>query len=163
MVLKFNPRSEDGADASAAVKGASIRVVQVENSFPIGACISKSSIQNPAFVDFFTKHFDWAVFENELKWYHTEAVQGQLNYTDPDALLDFCDRHGKPVRGHCIFWAVDRMVQKWVKDLPTDQLTAAVQVASMVSWSEGSSSSSDGYSVTSEVSSRSSTNILTGI
>ncbi|KAF7020537.1 LOW QUALITY PROTEIN: hypothetical protein CFC21_033618, partial [Triticum aestivum] len=28
---------------------------------------------------------------------------------------------------HCIFWAVDRMVQKWVKDLPNDQLTAAVQ------------------------------------
>ncbi|VAH56011.1 unnamed protein product [Triticum turgidum subsp. durum] len=100
VVLKFNPRSEDGADAdaaAAAVKGASIRVVQLENSFPIGACISKSSIQNPAFVDFFTKHFDWAVLENELKWYYTEAVQGQVSYADADELIAFCDRLKKPL------------------------------------------------------------------
>ncbi|KAF7020532.1 hypothetical protein CFC21_033614 [Triticum aestivum] len=130
VVLKFNPRSEDGADAdaaAAAVKGASIRVVQVENSFPIGACISKSSIQNPAFVDFFTKHFDWAVLENELKWYYTEAVQGQVSYADADELIAFCDRLKKPVRGHCIFWAVENSVQPWVRALNTDQLRAAVE------------------------------------
>ncbi|KAM3198059.1 hypothetical protein ACQJBY_073257 [Aegilops geniculata] len=128
VVLKFNPRSEDGNDdATAAVNGASIRVVQVENSFPIGACISKSSIQNPAFVDFFTKHFDWAVLENELKWYYTEPVQGQVSYADADELIAFCDRLKKPVRGHCIFWAVENSVQPWVRALNADQLRAAVE------------------------------------
>ncbi|CAM0879021.1 unnamed protein product [Alopecurus aequalis] len=122
VVLKFAD-----AGASAAVSGASIRVMQMDTSFAFGACINPAVIQDPSFVDFFTKHFDWAVFENELKWYHTEAVQGQLNYADTDALLDFCDKYGKPVRGHCIFWAVDNMVQKWVKALDNDQLTAAVQ------------------------------------
>nr|P15718.1 RecName: Full=Putative Pol polyprotein from transposon element Bs1; Short=ORF 1 [Zea mays]AAA66269.1 unknown protein [Zea mays]CAA34210.1 unnamed protein product [Zea mays] len=29
-------------------------------------------IQNLAYVDFFTKHFDWAVFEKEFRWYHVE-------------------------------------------------------------------------------------------
>uniref|UniRef100_A0A453DTX5 GH10 domain-containing protein n=1 Tax=Aegilops tauschii subsp. strangulata TaxID=200361 RepID=A0A453DTX5_AEGTS len=119
--------SEDGADAAEAVNGASIRVVQVENSFPIGACISKSSIQNPAFVDFFTKHFDWAVLENELKWYYTEPVQGQVSYADADELIAFCDRLKKPVRGHCIFWAVENSVQPWVRALNTEQLRAAVE------------------------------------
>uniref|UniRef100_A0ACD5VA18 Uncharacterized protein n=1 Tax=Avena sativa TaxID=4498 RepID=A0ACD5VA18_AVESA len=122
VVLKFA-----GAGASSAVSGASIRVMQMDTSFAFGACINPAVIQDPCFVDFFTKHFDWAVFENELKWYHTEAVQGQLTYGDADALLDFCDRYGKPVRGHCVFWAVDNMVQKWVKALDNDQLTAAVQ------------------------------------
>uniref|UniRef100_A0ACD5TR08 Uncharacterized protein n=1 Tax=Avena sativa TaxID=4498 RepID=A0ACD5TR08_AVESA len=122
VVLKFAD-----AGASSAVSGASIRVMQMDTSFAFGACINPAVIQDPCFVDFFTKHFDWAVFENELKWYHTEAVQGQLTYADTDALLDFCDRYGKPVRGHCIFWAVDNMVQKWVKALDNDQLTAAVQ------------------------------------
>ncbi|KAM0925675.1 hypothetical protein ACQ4PT_004033 [Festuca glaucescens] len=122
VVLKFAD-----AGSSSAVSGASIRVMQMDQSFAFGACINPAVIQDPNFVDFFTKHFDWAVFENELKWYHTEAVQGQLNYADTDALLDFCDRYGKPVRGHCIFWAVDNMVQKWVKALDNDQLTAAVQ------------------------------------
>jgi GH35 family endo-1,4-beta-xylanase len=121
-VLKFAD-----AGSSSAVSGASIRVMQMDQSFAFGACINPAVIQDPSFVDFFTKHFDWAVFENELKWYHTEAVQGQLNYADTDALLDFCDKYGKPVRGHCIFWAVDNMVQKWVKGLDNDQLTAAVQ------------------------------------
>lgn len=107
---------------------ASVRVVQMDNTFPFGTCINTSVIQNPAFVDFFTNHFDWAVFENELKWYHTEAQQGQLNYGDADSLLDFCDRHGVRVRGHCIFWSVEGDVQQWVKNLQgRDQLMAAVQ------------------------------------
>nr|prf reverse transcriptase [Zea mays] len=29
-------------------------------------------IQNLAYVDFFTKHFDWAVEEKEFRWYHVE-------------------------------------------------------------------------------------------
>jgi GH35 family endo-1,4-beta-xylanase len=73
-------------------------------------------------------YFDWAVFENELKWYHTEAQQGQLNYGDADSLLEFCDRHGAKVRGHCIFWSVEGDVQQWVKDLRgRDALMDAVQ------------------------------------
>lgn len=122
VVLKFG-----GAGATSGLSGASIRVMQVDSSFPIGACINGGVIQNPVFVDFFTKHFDWAVFENELKWYWTEAQEGQLNYNDADALLDFCDRYGKPVRGHCIFWAVDNVVQQWIKNLDNDQLNSAVQ------------------------------------
>lgn len=113
---------------SGAAAGASVRVVQLDSAFPIGSCINGTVIQDPAFVDFFTSHMDWAVFENELKWYWTEAERGQLNYADADRLLDFCDRAGKPVRGHCIFWAVDGEVQQWVKDIDDpDQLMAAVR------------------------------------
>ena len=122
MVLKL------GTPATGAAAAASIRVVQMDNTFPFGTCINTSVIQNPAFVDFFTNHFDWAVFENELKWYHTEPQQGQVSYADADSLLDFCDRHGARVRGHCIFWSVDGDVQQWVKNLQgRDSLMAAVQ------------------------------------
>ncbi|KAF7075284.1 hypothetical protein CFC21_080067 [Triticum aestivum] len=111
----------------AATGAASVRVVQMDNSFPFGTCINTTVIQNPAFLDFFTNHFDWAVFENELKWYHTEAQQGQLNYADADALLALCDRLRKRVRGHCVFWSVDGDVQQWVKNLGKDELKSAVQ------------------------------------
>uniref|UniRef100_A0A0D9WET1 GH10 domain-containing protein n=1 Tax=Leersia perrieri TaxID=77586 RepID=A0A0D9WET1_9ORYZ len=116
VVLKF-----------VGMSGASIRVVQLDNHFPFGSCINKTAIQNPKFVDFFCNNFDWAVFENELKWYTTEPQRGQINYRDADELLDFCRRHGKAARGHCIFWAVDGDVQKWVKDLGRDDLASAVQ------------------------------------
>ncbi|EEC78937.1 hypothetical protein OsI_19379 [Oryza sativa Indica Group] len=87
--------------AASIVAGAAVRVVQMDNVFPLGTCINGS--------------------------YWTEAQRGQLNYRDADALLDFCDRHGKPARGHCIFWVVDGDVQQWIKDLGRDDLAAAVQ------------------------------------
>ncbi|XP_052157115.1 endo-1,4-beta-xylanase 3-like [Oryza glaberrima] len=125
VVLKFSGGA--GVEATASIPGAAVRVVQMDNVFPLGTCINGSVIQDPNFVDFFTNNFDWAVFENELKWYWTEAQRGLLNYRDADALLDFCDRHGKPVRGHCIFWAVDGSVQQWIKDLGRDDLASAVR------------------------------------
>uniref|UniRef100_A0A0E0DPW2 GH10 domain-containing protein n=1 Tax=Oryza meridionalis TaxID=40149 RepID=A0A0E0DPW2_9ORYZ len=127
VVLKFSGGAGAGVEATASIPGAAVRVVQMDNVFPLGTCINGSVIQDPNFVDFFTNNFDWAVFENELKWYWTEAQRGQLNYRDADALLDFCDRHGKPARGHCIFWAVDGSVQQWIKDLSRDDLASAVR------------------------------------
>lgn len=55
---------------------------------------------------YFLKTFNWTVFENEMKWYHTEGQRGQLNYRDADALMAWADKHALKVRGHCIFWEV---------------------------------------------------------
>ncbi|XP_078178234.1 endo-1,4-beta-xylanase 1-like [Carex rostrata] len=107
--------------------GASVRVRQTQNSFPIGTCINRNSIDNEDYVSFFVKNFNWAVFENELKWYHTEPQQGNLNYTDADELLDLCDKNNILVRGHCIFWEVPGAVQSWVQALSNADLTTAVQ------------------------------------
>ncbi|KAF0909984.1 hypothetical protein E2562_001234 [Oryza meyeriana var. granulata] len=106
--------------------GVEVRVRQVSNSFPLGACIMRTNMDNEDYVEFFTKHFNWAVFGNELKWYWTEPQKGQLNYADADDLLKLCSDHGMCVRGHCIFWEVDNAVQQWVKTLSTDELSAAV-------------------------------------
>ncbi|KAJ4788069.1 Glycosyl hydrolase family 10 protein / carbohydrate-binding domain-containing protein isoform 1 [Rhynchospora pubera] len=107
--------------------GASIRVKQTQNSFPIGTCINRNSIDNEDYVSFFTKNFNWAVFENELKWYWTEPQQGNLNYTDADELLDLCKKNNIQVRGHCIFWEVPGAVQSWVQALSNTDLKTAVQ------------------------------------
>ncbi|KAM3405227.1 hypothetical protein ACQJBY_007988 [Aegilops geniculata] len=118
-------------EAGAGAAAASVRVVQLDNALiplrDMHQHVRHPELQKRAFLDFFTNHFDWAVFENELKWYHTEAQQGQLNYADADALLAFCDRLGKSVRGHCVFWSVDGDVQQWVKNLTKGQLRSAMQ------------------------------------
>uniref|UniRef100_A0ACD5WC07 Uncharacterized protein n=1 Tax=Avena sativa TaxID=4498 RepID=A0ACD5WC07_AVESA len=124
-----------GADGGAVKKqgategdcGVEVRVRQTSNSFPLGACIMRTNMDNEDFVDFFTKHFNWAVFGNELKWYWTEPQRGQVSYADADDLLKLCCDNGMCVRGHCIFWEVDSMVQQWVKTLSTDDLSAAVK------------------------------------
>ncbi|GLT62977.1 hypothetical protein SLA2020_355770 [Shorea laevis] len=121
VTLKFS-----GAGSSSLV-GTSLRVRQTQNSFPIGSCISRTNIDNEDFVDFFVKHFNWAVFGNELKWYWTEPQQGNFNYKDADDLLAFCQSHNIEARGHCIFWEVESAVQSWIKSLNKNDLMTAVQ------------------------------------
>ncbi|KAI3878931.1 hypothetical protein MKX03_037328 [Papaver bracteatum] len=104
-----------------------VKVKQTQNSFPFGTCISRTNIDNEDFVDFFVKNFNWAVFGNELKWYWTEAQQGNFNYNDADDLLGLCAKHNIDVRGHCIFWDVQYNVQPWVQSLNNIDLMTAVQ------------------------------------
>uniref|UniRef100_A0A804P959 GH10 domain-containing protein n=1 Tax=Zea mays TaxID=4577 RepID=A0A804P959_MAIZE len=126
VVLKVTGADGAAAGAVKEADGVEVRVRQVSNSFPLGACIMRTNMDNEDFVDFFTKNFNWAVFGNELKWYWTEPQRGQFNYSDADDLLRLCSDHGMCVRGHCIFWEVDNAVQQWVKTLSTDDLSAAV-------------------------------------
>ncbi|KAK4796586.1 hypothetical protein SAY86_028912 [Trapa natans] len=107
--------------------GAVVMVKQTENSFPIGSCINRTTLDNEDFVDFYVNNFNWAVFGNELKWFWTEPQQGAFNYRDADEMLDFCKTHSKEVRGHCIFWEVESNVQPWVQALNRTDLSKAVQ------------------------------------
>ncbi|KAI3685921.1 hypothetical protein L1987_79590 [Smallanthus sonchifolius] len=117
ITLKFSTRS---------MHGEMVRIKQIHNSFPIGSCISRTNIDNEDFVAFFLKHFNWAVFGNELKWYWTESQRGNFNYRDADELLKFCEDNKIGVRGHCIFWEVEDTVQDWVKNLGRNELATAV-------------------------------------
>ncbi|KAJ0086885.1 hypothetical protein Patl1_08758 [Pistacia atlantica] len=121
VILKFS-----GGDSSSGY-GSFLKVAQTQNSFPIGSCINRSQIDNEDFVDFFTKNFNWAVFGNELKWYWTEAQQGNFNYKDADDMLDLCKTHNIEARGHCIFWEVQATVQSWIQSLNKNDLMTAVQ------------------------------------
>ncbi|XP_027331551.1 endo-1,4-beta-xylanase 1-like isoform X2 [Abrus precatorius] len=121
VILKFS-----GLDSSSYLN-TSVQVRQTQNDFPIGSCISRTNIDNEDFVDFIGKHFNWAVFGNELKWYWTEPQQGNFNYKDADDLLSLCEKHNIQTRGHCIFWEVDGTVQQWIKSLNKNDLMTAVQ------------------------------------
>ncbi|KAK7310741.1 hypothetical protein RJT34_08440 [Clitoria ternatea] len=121
VILKFS-----GLD-SGSYANTSVQVRQTQNDFPIGSCISRSNIDNDDFVSFIAKHFNWAVFGNELKWYWTEPQQGNFNYKDADDLLSMCEKYKIETRGHCIFWEVDGAVQQWIKSLNKNDLMTAVQ------------------------------------
>ncbi|KAK1299868.1 hypothetical protein QJS10_CPB13g00036 [Acorus calamus] len=121
VVLKFS-----GANMCNVV-GASIKVTQRHNSFPFGSSLCLTDLENDDLADFFVKNFNWAVFGNELKWYWTESQKGKFNYNDADELIRFCNKHGKQMRGHCIFWEVEDSVQQWVRSLNRNELMEAVQ------------------------------------
>jgi GH35 family endo-1,4-beta-xylanase len=73
-------------------------------------------------VRFFLENFNSAVTENALKWPSMEPRRGSVNYSVVDAMLQWTDEHQIPLRGHNIYWGVKDFVQKWVQDLPDDEL-----------------------------------------
>ncbi|WOL15396.1 hypothetical protein Cni_G24177 [Canna indica] len=121
VVLKFS-----GVDSGSPLRPF-VKVRQIKNSFPFGACVMRTNIDNEDFVAFLVDNFNWAVFGNELKWYWTEPQQGSFNYADADELLALCKSNGIDVRGHCIFWEVESALQSWVRSLNATDLSAVVQ------------------------------------
>ncbi|KAL1296137.1 hypothetical protein AAHE18_19G261700 [Arachis hypogaea] len=73
----------------------------------------------------FASRFKYTTFANAMKWYSTEEIQGQENYTIADALMDFTKEND--------------ISPKWVKSLSSDELREAVEtrINSVVSRHEG--------------------------
>ncbi|KAL0732577.1 hypothetical protein Bca4012_008786 [Brassica carinata] len=127
MVRKRNVRLKVTGLDPTELPGATVKIRQTSNSFPLGSCISRSNIDNEDFVEFFLNNFKWAVFGNELKWSWTESEQGSFNYRDADEMLGFCETYSIETRGHCIFWEVESAIQPWVQQLSEPALEAAVE------------------------------------
>ncbi|KAL8061923.1 hypothetical protein ABFX02_02G114200 [Erythranthe guttata] len=129
--VRIHVMSQDGLK----LEGAKVTIDQTRPRFHIGGGTTSSIIDNKAYQDYFVKRFTAATFDNEMKWYYTEAHQGLENYTVPDAMVSFFKQNGIAVRGHTILWASVNMNQQWVKALaPRDVLKAAVRrVGSIVS------------------------------
>lgn len=105
---------------------AGIDVRQLRHHFGFGSAIAINAMHIPNYTEFFKENFEWAVFENEAKWYANEPSPGNVDYSDADRLYQFCEENGIKVRGHCIFWAVDEHVPGWVRSLNTEELRRAV-------------------------------------
>ena len=58
-------------------KGIKIEIRQIRKAFPFGAAMSWVLLRNERYAEFFRDHFNWAVFENESKWYSNERFQGR--------------------------------------------------------------------------------------
>lgn len=107
------------------IPGAVLNVNQTRHRFAFGSAIN-NNISNPTYAAFVRTNFEWAVMENEAKWYYNEPTQGHVTYTVADAITNFCYTNKITLRGHNIFWAVDQNVQQWVTNLSNANLLIAV-------------------------------------
>ncbi|MCD7449642.1 hypothetical protein HAX54_000872 [Datura stramonium] len=115
--LRVNVVNMDGKK----IGGAKIKIQQRKLQFVIGCATPSSILMSESYQKWFVSRFTAAVFDNEMKWYYVEGLQGHENYSIPDAMLKFFEDHGIDVRGHNILWGADT-IQRWVKDLPPRQL-----------------------------------------
>jgi len=107
--------------------GVTVEVRQTRKAFPFGAAVGGTLVRNAQYRDFFKAHFNWAVFENESKWYRNGRGPGQEDYATADAMVQWCRENGIPIRGHCIFWEPEKWQPRWVRPLDVEQLKAAVE------------------------------------
>jgi len=106
------------------VSGVDVKIRQTKHDFAFGSCINYRVLNNRDYAQFFKKHFEWAVMENESKWYQNEPQQNHVTYAKADVIYNFCSVNNITMRGHCLYWAVDNFVQDWVKSLTYAPLPA---------------------------------------
>jgi GH35 family endo-1,4-beta-xylanase len=107
--------------------GVTMEVRQTRRAFPFGAAIGRAITRNAQYQEFFKSHFNWAVFENESKWYSNQRVPDQDYYAVADAMAQWCRDNGIAMRGHCLFWEPEKWQADWVTELDAGQLRAAVE------------------------------------
>lgn len=114
--------------------GEEVKIEQVSHEFWFGAAISNgfvsgsmSAEDKKQYEEKFLKNFNSAVTENALKWGNMEPKKGEVNYAVVDGILAWTDKHNIPLRGHNIYWGIEKFVQDWVKELDDDELLQTLQ------------------------------------
>jgi endo-1,4-beta-xylanase len=104
-----------------------VSVKQIRHHFGFGAAIPFSILHDEQMKKVFLDHYEWAVFENELKWPSTDPTENGPNYSKVDSLLDFCNQNDIKVRAHCLFWnQKQEWLPGWTLGLNTTDFNAAV-------------------------------------
>ncbi|WP_412075649.1 endo-1,4-beta-xylanase [Streptomyces xanthophaeus] len=95
-----------------------------------GGIMSTNSLANSTATSLAAREFGVITPENEMKWDTTEPSQGDFHYSRGDAIVDWAQSNGMRVRGHTLVWYnpdVESQLPAWVKQLPLDQVRAAME------------------------------------
>ncbi|CAN4107807.1 unnamed protein product [Withania somnifera] len=109
------------------LRNATISLIQGRANFPFGVAINKNILNNNAYQNWFFSRFKYTVFEDELKWYSTEATQGKIDYSTCDAMVKLCKSKGVSIRGQSILWDDQKFQPNWVPSLSPKQLSVAAE------------------------------------
>ena len=117
-----------------AKRGDKVEVEQLSHEFWFGAAISNgfgtgsmSENDRKQYEEKFLMNFNSAVTENAVKWGNMEPQKGQVNYGAVDGILNWCEQHHIPLRGHNLFWGIPKFVQPWLKEMNDEELRKTLQ------------------------------------
>lgn len=112
-----------------AKSGAKVTVEQLSHDFWFGAAISNglagdywSEEDQKQYREKFLENFNSAVTENAVKWLSMEREQGKVSYATVDGILEWADANEIRIRGHNIFWGIEKFVQPWLKEMDDKEL-----------------------------------------
>ena len=116
--------------------GSDVQVQQVRHEFLFGTAINNRLVEThenamspedrEIFLKILADNFNYAVHEDALKWYDCEKEYNVVDYSAADRIWEICHELNIPMRGHCIFWAKDKYIMPWLKELDNDTLRGKV-------------------------------------
>ncbi|CAN7015749.1 unnamed protein product [Brassica rapa subsp. trilocularis] len=116
-IRKNKVRFEVTYNNKTAVKDAVISLKQTKPFFLLGCAMNFRILQSEGYRKWFASRFAITSFTNEMKWYTTEKVRGQENYTAADSMLKFAEENDILVRGHTVLWDDPKMQPSWVENI----------------------------------------------
>ncbi|MCX7985814.1 MAG: endo-1,4-beta-xylanase [Bacteroidales bacterium] len=105
----------------------SIRVDLAKHKFVFGVVMDPETSPGSLSWDRATmyRYYNAAVSGNAFKWSGIEAQKGVLTYEGFDEMLQWCERVGWTLKGHCLLWNGHagnyHEVPRWVQELPTSE------------------------------------------
>ncbi|HYG36958.1 MAG TPA: endo-1,4-beta-xylanase [Clostridia bacterium] len=82
-------------------------------AFTIGVGLSDRIPERPKDWPLLLSQFNCVTPENCLKPDPVQRAQGQFNFAQPDAFVDFAFSNGLQIVGHCLVWAKDDRTPPW--------------------------------------------------
>ncbi|EPR66937.1 putative endo-1,4-beta-xylanase [Cyclobacterium qasimii M12-11B] len=117
-----------------AKPGAKVSIKQLSHEFWFGAAIANglgSGNMAPEdlsqYKKYFLENFNSAVTENALKWASMEREKGKVNHLTIEGILDWTEENQIPLRGHNLYWGIEKFVQPWIMELSDTELEATIK------------------------------------
>lgn len=116
------------------VVGAAVKLEQTSHHFEFGTALGTemfsdtvNKLDQAQYLELAKELFNASVHENALKWDNTEPAKGQVSYANTDRILNWSKSNRLKIRGHTLFWEVEKYNQAWLKALSKEELRRAVQ------------------------------------
>ncbi|HXM57065.1 MAG TPA: endo-1,4-beta-xylanase [Candidatus Dormibacteraeota bacterium] len=82
-----------------------LRALATAKGLQMGTAVQASALANDAkYSAGVSREFNSVTPENEMKWDATEPSQGQFNFGNADAIVNFATANNETVRGHNLVW-----------------------------------------------------------
>jgi endo-1,4-beta-xylanase len=79
-------------------------------AFPVGCCAMTGELGDPAYGALFLRHFSQLTPEWEMKMEYILKDDGSFRFDRPDAIADFCGRHGVRLYATTLVWYAQKPV-----------------------------------------------------
>lgn len=106
-----------------------VKIRQTRHHFHFGMCMGDYFTDDPLDVryrQFILDHYNTIVAENDMKWGNNQRNPGPPDYVRADRIMQWAQENNLAVRGHCIFWAKEKFVPQWVRELDDNQARRAI-------------------------------------